>query len=149
MKRPVPKKRRFDGGGSVPPIRQGIDRNAVSNQVRSGMNEGMQLSGAAQKLFGKGGSGGGGGDNSGYTDTGNFDSSMSGGGTGDPMAGGGSRKGGPIKKTHGPRIGKEDGVIAAQRGEYVIRKSAAKKLGTRVLSQINKGRLPERKGKSR
>jgi hypothetical protein len=54
-------------------------------------------------------------------------------------------RGGRIKHTAGPRIGKDDGLIPAQKGEYVVRKSAVKKLGTRVLNQVNKGRLPQGK----
>jgi hypothetical protein len=54
-------------------------------------------------------------------------------------------RGGRIKRTSGPRIGKDDGLIPAQRGEYVIRKSAVKKLGTKVLGQVNRGKLPQGK----
>jgi hypothetical protein len=57
------------------------------------------------------------------------------------------RRGGPIKRVAGKPIGKEDGLIAAQKGEYVIRKAAAKKLGTGVLNTINKGKLPKTKGR--
>jgi hypothetical protein len=55
--------------------------------------------------------------------------------------------GGKIKHTSGPRIGKDDGLIPAQRGEYVVRKSAVKKLGTPALNQINRGKIPARKGR--
>jgi hypothetical protein len=55
------------------------------------------------------------------------------------------RRGGKIKHTAGPRIGKDDGLIPAQRGEYVIRKSAVKKLGTKALGQVNRGKLPAAK----
>ena len=58
--------------------------------------------------------------------------------------GGGKAKGGPIKKTAGPRIGKDDGLIPAQKGEYVVRRSAVNKLGTKALDTINKGKLPKR-----
>jgi hypothetical protein len=54
-------------------------------------------------------------------------------------------KGGKIKSTSGPPIGKDDGLIPAQKGEYVVRKSAVKKLGTAALNQVNKGRLPASK----
>jgi hypothetical protein len=54
-------------------------------------------------------------------------------------------KGGKIKRTAGPSIGKDDGLIPAQKGEYVIRKSAVKKLGTKVLDQVNRGKLPKGK----
>jgi hypothetical protein len=57
----------------------------------------------------------------------------------------GYRRGGRIRSTSGPKIGKDDGLIPAQRGEYVVRKAAVNKLGTKVLGQINKGHLP-RKG---
>lgn len=52
------------------------------------------------------------------------------------------RGGGRIRKVAGKPIGKEDGLIAAQRGEYVVKKSAVKKLGTKALNTINKGKLP-------
>jgi hypothetical protein len=54
-------------------------------------------------------------------------------------------RGGRIRSTSGPKIGKDDGLIPAQKGEYVVRKSAVNKLGSKVLGQINKGHLP-RKG---
>ena len=54
----------------------------------------------------------------------------------------GMRGGGKIKRVAGKPIGKDDGLIPAQRGEYVVRKSAVKKLGTKVLNQVNKGKLP-------
>lgn len=135
MRKPVRKGvRRFQDGGSVPPIRDQINPNSMSQQIKSGMQMGMDIARMSQGM------------NKGGGDSGTPDTSMLGGaGPGNPTAG--VRKGGPIRKTHGPKIGKEDGLIAAQKGEYVIRKSAVKKLGTRVLSQINKGKLPEHKGK--
>jgi hypothetical protein len=51
-------------------------------------------------------------------------------------------KGGKITRVAGKPIGKEDGLIAAQKGEYVIKKAAVKKLGSGVLNTINKGKLP-------
>lgn len=54
-------------------------------------------------------------------------------------------RGGRIKHTAGPKIGRDDGLIPAQRGEYVIRKSAVKKLGTKALGQVNRGKLPAAK----
>lgn len=51
-------------------------------------------------------------------------------------------RGGEIKEVAGKPIGKDDGIIAAQRGEFVVKKSAVKKLGSAVLNEINKGRLP-------
>lgn len=57
---------------------------------------------------------------------------------------------GRIRQTKGLPIGKEDGLIAAQRGEYVIKKSSVGKLGTKVLDHINKhGSLPNGKTKAR
>lgn len=49
---------------------------------------------------------------------------------------------GKVRHTAGPKVGRDDGLIAAQRGEYVVRKAAVKKLGTKVLDQINRGKLP-------
>jgi len=55
-----------------------------------------------------------------------------------------------IRRTHGPPIGKEDGIIAAQKGEFVIKKSSARKLGDKALNHINKhGSLPNGKAKAR
>lgn len=59
----------------------------------------------------------------------------------------GAARGGKIRRTSGPRIGKDDGLIPAQKGEYVVRKSAVNKLGTKALNTINKGKLPARKGR--
>lgn len=51
-------------------------------------------------------------------------------------------RGGEITEVAGKPIGKDDGIIAAQRGEFVVKKSAVKKLGVAALNEINKGRLP-------
>lgn len=55
------------------------------------------------------------------------------------------RSGGKIAHVIGRPVGKDDGMIAAQRGEFVVRKSAVKKLGTAALDEINKGRLPSQR----
>jgi hypothetical protein len=60
---------------------------------------------------------------------------------------GGNARGGKIKRVAGKPIGKDDGLIPAQKGEYVVRKSAVKKLGTAALNQINKGKLPQKRGR--
>jgi hypothetical protein len=78
------------------------------------------------------------------------DQPFSGGGpaaVGGAEAGTGAARGGKIKQVAGKPVGKDDGLIPAQRGEYVVKKSAVNKLGTGVLNTINKGRLPEKKGK--
>jgi hypothetical protein len=138
MKKSLRSLRRYQEGGSV--SASDIDPNYLSKRINQGFDTARSMIGMsnmADKLM-KGGSG---------SDTGKVlpGSDMS-GGTGSPVAGGGSRKGGPIRKTYGPKLGKEDGVIAAQRGEYVVRKSAAKKLGKSALDTINRGKLPVRKG---
>ena len=56
----------------------------------------------------------------------------------------GKARGGPIRRVAGKPIGKDDGLIPAQRGEYVVRRSAVKKLGEKALNTINKGKLPGR-----
>jgi hypothetical protein len=63
------------------------------------------------------------------------------------LMGGGNARGGKIKQVAGKPIGKDDGLIPAQKGEWVIRKSAVKKLGNKVLSQVNKGKLPTGRGR--
>ncbi|HXC80145.1 MAG TPA: hypothetical protein VNU19_24200 [Candidatus Acidoferrum sp.] len=54
----------------------------------------------------------------------------------------GKASGGQIKRVTGKPVGKDDGMIPAQKGEYVIRKSAVQKLGTGVMDKINEGHLP-------
>lgn len=48
--------------------------------------------------------------------------------------------GGKITRTRGPKIGREDGVIAAQKGEFVIKKSSVRKYGSAKLAEVNAGR---------
>lgn len=54
-----------------------------------------------------------------------------------------------IVPLRGRPSGNEDGYIRAQKGEYVIKKAAVKKLGTKVLDSVNRGVLPGGKGKTR
>lgn len=56
-------------------------------------------------------------------------------------AGDGKAKGGKIKHTSGPPIGRDDGLIPAQKGEFVVRKAAVKKIGVAALNEVNKGNL--------
>lgn len=51
-------------------------------------------------------------------------------------------KGGLIRKVKGPKPkgSKDDGKIKAQRGEFVIRKSAVKQHGVSALNALNSGR---------
>jgi hypothetical protein len=71
-----------------------------------------------------------------------FGNLLFGSGAGAGAAAAAAAKGGMIKRTAGPKIGKDDGLIPAQKGEYVVRKSAVQKLGTKALNTINKGKLP-------
>lgn len=48
-------------------------------------------------------------------------------------------EGGVITDVEGRPIGEDDGLIAAQKGEYVVKKDAVNKLGTAVLDMINRG----------
>ena len=134
MKRPS-RIRRYQGGGSVGGQSGTIDPNYTAKLINQGFDttKGAINMVNAIKQLGAG--------SKGDAQAGPADSSLTGGaGPGNPTAG--ARKGGPIRRTVGPKIGKEDGLIAAQKGEYVIRKSAAQKLGTKVLNQVNKGKLP-------
>jgi hypothetical protein len=139
VKRAPPRLRRYQGGGSVESST--IDPNYMSKLINQGFDTTKGVIGmanAAKSLM----KGGGGSDMTPKT----ADTTLTGGaGPGNPTAG--ARKGGPIRKTFGPKLGREDGVIAAQKGEYVIKKAAAKKLGRGVLDTINKGKLPQ-KGKA-
>jgi hypothetical protein len=137
--RPKHRSKRYQGGGEASGMWEGPDTSRPSS-FGAGFAQGMgaaakvgaagaALRNAMNKTGGGGGGGGGGGTNW------------------DPFEGNTmqqSRRGGP---THprGPKIGKEDGLIAAQKGEYVIRKKSAQKLGTKTLDHINrKGTLPGR-----
>lgn len=51
----------------------------------------------------------------------------------------GKAKGGKIAHTAGPKIGKDTGVIPAQRGEFVVKKSSTEKYGEKKMSAVNKG----------
>jgi len=55
-----------------------------------------------------------------------------------PPAAGKSR-GGKITSTAGKPIGKDDGMIPAQRGEYVVKKSSTAKYGPAKMAAVNKG----------
>jgi hypothetical protein len=164
MKKPIHKprgyRRGYDDGGSVSSPGTPVNPNSISRGVQSGMSTALQLmtmknlassqGGASDK--GGGGSPPGGGGSSSTPDTGSTGapkSATSPSSTGAQMDMGvpGQRKGGMIKRVAGRPIGKDDGLIPAQRGEYVIRKSAVQKLGTRALSQVNKGKLPARRGR--
>lgn len=133
MKRPMKKLRRFQSGGDIPAIMPGPNAQiyqpkteSMGSQIMSGISTGLK-GGAMYNQMTKGGGG--------QKDTQAPDTED---------VSGGSRKGGPIKKTYGPRIGKEDGIIAAQKGEYVVRKSAVNKLGKKTLDTINRGKIPDK-----
>lgn len=51
----------------------------------------------------------------------------------------GKAKGGKISHTAGPKIGKDTGVIPAQRGEFVVKKSSTEKYGEKKMGAVNKG----------
>jgi len=46
---------------------------------------------------------------------------------------------GKITKTAGRPIGRDDGMIPAQRGEYVVKKSSTAKYGPAKMAAVNKG----------
>ncbi len=52
---------------------------------------------------------------------------------------GGYKKGGPIKHTTGKPVGKDDGMIPAQRGEFVVKKSSTMKYGPAKMAAVNRG----------
>jgi hypothetical protein len=132
MAKPARTPRRYQSGGQVDPnymsrlVNQGFDTTRGVIGMANAMNSLMKGS-------------------KGDASPGPNDGLTGGEGPGNPTAG--ARKGGPIKKTYGPKIGREDGIIAAQKGEYVVRKSAVKKLGKHVLDTVNKGKIPARKGR--
>jgi hypothetical protein len=122
-----PKRRGYDTGGLYGG--PGISSSSLGDSISSGFQKTLGLASAAQSL-GK------------YAKKPDPDGTGGAVGGDNPMA-----RGGKIKHTSGPRIGKDDGLIPAQRGEYVVRKSAVKKLGTKVLNQVNKGKLPSGRGR--
>lgn len=46
---------------------------------------------------------------------------------------------GKVTRTAGPKIGRDDGVIAAQKGEFVVKKSSARKYGSKKMAAVNAG----------
>jgi hypothetical protein len=52
---------------------------------------------------------------------------------------------GKISKVSGTPVGKDDGFIPAQVGEFVVKKSAVKKLGPKAMATINRGKIPAKK----
>lgn len=48
-------------------------------------------------------------------------------------------KGGRVIKVAGKKRGKDDGLVAVQKGEHVIRKAAAQKYGAAKMAAVNKG----------
>lgn len=141
MKKPARRIKRYDAGGPVygtgseqdpGPVKPGGGGGSVMDRTMSAVKTGMM----ASKLASQYGGGLGGSSSSGSQSP-----------TEGTDLGGLYKKGGKITRVAGKPIGKEDGLIAAQKGEYVIRKSAAKKLGTGVLNTINRGKLPKAKGR--
>lgn len=48
-------------------------------------------------------------------------------------------RGGKVTRVSGPPVGKEDGKVLVQKGEFVVRKAAVKKYGPE-LTAVNKGK---------
>jgi hypothetical protein len=122
VKKPAPRKRLkgYDDGGYVGPM---PSSDSIGKGIMSGASMALGAYGAYQR--GKA-----------------LDAASQIKGTSDdklPMY----ARGGKIKKVAGKPIGKDDGLIPAQKGEYVVRKSAVNKLGTKALDTINKGRIPK------
>lgn len=150
-----PKRRGYDYGGYVDPNQTYISNNSIGSGISSGFMKGLGL-GKTIKDLNKDkkdkpspdpdNTSGGSSTNAPVpsrtsSPTGDFGNTLSG------IGGEGQARGGKIRHTAGPRIGKDDGLIPAQKGEFVIRKSAVKKLGSKVLGQVNKGRLPHSRGR--
>jgi hypothetical protein len=136
--KPKPRRRGFDQGGQ-------ISSNSLGNSISQGMNTAFNaysafkraqlydaMADAAKAKLGS---------------TGPAASGATSGATGGDTPG--AARGGKIRRVAGRPIGKDDGVIPAQKGEYVVRKSAVNKLGTKALNTINKGKLPAGKGRGR
>jgi hypothetical protein len=51
----------------------------------------------------------------------------------------GKAKGGKITATAGKKVGKDDGVIPAKKGEYVVKKSSTSKYGDNKMAAVNRG----------
>lgn len=140
----------YDGGGSVTTggsigagIRQNVSNALMISQLAKMAQGQSSPSGAGGGSTG-GSAGGSGGSSGGPPPVG---PSGPGGSSASPGGGQQMARGGRIKHTSGPKIGKDDGLIPAQRGEYVVRKAAVKKLGDRAMATINRGKLPVRRGR--
>lgn len=51
----------------------------------------------------------------------------------------GKAKGGKITATAGKKVGKDDGMIPAKKGEYVVKKSSTSKYGDSKMAAVNRG----------
>lgn len=51
----------------------------------------------------------------------------------------GAAKGGKITRVAGKPVGKEDGLIAAQKGEFVIKRASVRKYGDEKMAAVNRG----------
>ena len=51
----------------------------------------------------------------------------------------GAAKGGMVRRVGGKPVGREDGIIAVQKGEYVVKRSSAAKYGPAKMSAVNRG----------
>lgn len=51
----------------------------------------------------------------------------------------GLSRGGKVKSVSGKPVGKDDGMIPAKRGEYVIKKTSTAKYGPAKMAAVNKG----------
>jgi hypothetical protein len=51
----------------------------------------------------------------------------------------GFKKGGAVRKVTGKPIGRDDGLIAAQRGEYVVKRASVQKYGEPKMAAVNAG----------
>lgn len=51
----------------------------------------------------------------------------------------GEARGGKVKHVTGKPVGRDDGMIPAKRGEYVVKKSSTTKYGPAKMAAVNKG----------
>jgi hypothetical protein len=59
----------------------------------------------------------------------------------------GKASGGPIQRVSGKPVGKDDGMIPAKRGEYVVKKSSTTKYGPAKMAAVNRGTAKVTRGK--
>lgn len=145
-KKPPPRRRGYDIGGSVDydPNAPRISGSSMGDSISNSFSNTMSSATKGKRIYDQLSKAGRSKDDPNAPVPSRYNQTMA---MNDDLTSGVYARGGKIRHTAGPKIGKDDGLIPAQKGEFVIRKSAVKKLGSKVLGQVNRGKLPTHRGR--